>query len=202
LDRQPARQGTFMTTDASVAMTDIKAAYPRQPRTVRLALIAAFVTAVLAGPITMTLFVAGVSVRGIPLFNFTDVADMIESMAEVLMYSTLWGLIGSVPAAIINTLLLAYLARRRRDASGLAIGSGLTLGFLIGATLPSIVFLKDDGFGQDIGQTFLEFAASVGLPFVIAGGLMGTLHWLIAIRPRRRWRLFQERERAALVAME
>jgi hypothetical protein len=32
--------------------------------------------------------------------------------------------------------------------------------------------------------------------------LMGALHWWIAIRPRRRWRLFQERERAALRAME
>jgi hypothetical protein len=39
-------------------------------------------------------------------------------------------------------------------------------------------------------------------PVTMAGGFMGALHWLIAIRPRRRWRLFQERERAALLAME
>ena len=191
-----------MTTDASVAMTDIRAASPRQPRTVRLALIAAFVTAVLAGPATMILFVAGQSVRGEPLFSFTDVADLIASIAMFMMYSALFGLVGSVPAAVVNTLLLADLARRRRDASGFAIGSGLTLGFLVGAILPSIVFLRDGEFGHDGDQTFLEFAASVGLPFVIAGGLMGALHWLIAIRPRRRWRLFQERERAALLAME
>jgi len=191
-----------MTIDASVAMTDAKAAHPRQPRTIRLALIAACLTAVLAGPVTMILLVAGQSMRGEPLFSFSDVADMIASIAEVLLYSTLYGLVGSVPAAIINTFLLAYLARRRRDVSGLAIASGLTMGLLIGVTLPSIVFLMDDGFGQDIGQSYLEFAASIGLPFVIAGGLMGALHWLIAIRPRRRWRLFQERERAALLAME
>jgi hypothetical protein len=77
-----------MTGDASMATMGSKPAYPRQPRTIRLALVAAFATAMLAGPITM------------------------------------------------------------------------------------------------------------------AGGFMGALHWRIAIRPRRRWRLFQERDRAALLAME
>lgn len=191
-----------MTADVSVATTDIKAAYPRQPRTVRLAVLAAVATAVLAGPVTMTLFVAGQAAQGMPLFSFADVADMIATISVAVMYSTLFGLVGSGPAAIINTLILAYLARRRRDASGLAIGSGLSLGFLVGVTLPTMVFLLDEGFGNDTGQGFLEFAASAGLPFLMAGGLMGALHWWIAIRPRRRWRLFQERERAALLAME
>jgi hypothetical protein len=181
---------------------DTRAAYPRQPRTVRLALLAAVVTAVLAGPVTMTLFVAGQAAQGMPLFGFTDVADMIATITVAVMYSTLFGLAGSVPAAIINTLILAYLARRRRDTSGLAIGSGLSLGFLVGVTLPTIVVLLDQGFGDGTGLGFLEFAASVGLPLLIAGGLMGALHWWIAIRPRRRWRLFQERERTALLAME
>ena len=191
-----------MTTDASATTTSTKAAYPRQPRTVRLAVIAAFVTAVLAGPVTMFLFVAGQAVQGMPLFGFEDVADLVAKIAVFAMYASLFGPVGSIPAAIINTLILAYLARRRRDASGLAVGSGLVLGFLVGVMLPTIVFLLNEGFGDDIGQGFLEFAASVGLPLLIAGGLMGALHWWIAIRPRRRWRLFQERERAALLAME
>ena len=191
-----------MTTDASVVMTDVTAAQPRQPRTIRLALLAAVVTAVLAGPVTMALFVAGQAAQGMPLFSFSDAADMIVTIGVAVMYSTLFGLIGSAPAAIINTLILAYLARRRRDTSGLAIGSGLSLGLLVGVTLPTIVVLLDEGFSDDTGQGLLEFAASAGLPFLVAGGLMGALHWWIAIRPRRRWRLFQERERAALLAME
>ena len=191
-----------MTTDASVVMTDVTAAQPRQPRTIRLALLAAVVTAVLAGPVTMALFVAGQAAQGMPLFSFSDAADMIVTIGVAVMYSTLFGLIGSAPAAIINTLILAYLARRRRDTSGLAIGSGLSLGLLVGVTLPTVVVLLDEGFSDDTGQGLLEFAASAGLPFLVAGGLMGALHWWIAIRPRRRWRLFQERERAALLAME
>jgi hypothetical protein len=191
-----------MTTDASVATTDTHAAYPRQPRTVRLAVLAAFVTAVLAGPVTMVLFVAGQAVQGMPLFGFEDVADLVANIAVFTMYAALLGLVGSVPAAIINTFLLAYLARRRRDTSGLAVGSGLVLGFLVGVMLPTIVVLLNEGFGDDTAPGFLEFAVSVGLPLLIAGGLMGALHWWIAIRPRRRWRLFQERERAALLAME
>lgn len=191
-----------MTTDASVTPTDAKAIYPRQPRTVRLALLAAVVTAVLAGPVTVILFVAGQAAQGMSLFSFTDVADLIANIAVIAMYSTLFGLVGSIPAATINSLVLAYFARRRRDASGLAIGSGLALGFLVGVTLPTVMFLMNEGLGEDIGQGFLEYAASTGLPFLIAGGLMGVLHWSIAIRPRRRWRLFQERERAALLAME
>lgn len=189
-------------TDANVILTNSKASHPRQPRTVRLALLAAVTTAVLAGPVTMTLFMAGQAAQGTPLFSFTDVADMIARVAVAVMYSTMLGLVGSVPAAIINTLILAHLARRRRDGSGLAIGSGLSLGFLLGVTLPTIVVLLEQGFGDETDLGILELAASVGLPLVIAGGLMGALHWWIAIRPRRRWRLFQERERAALLAME
>lgn len=191
-----------MTTDTNAMPTAAKAVYPRRPRTVRLALLGAFVTALLAGPATLLLFVAGQATQGMPLFSFSDVADVIANIAVVLMYVTLYGLVGSVPAAIINTLLLAHLARRRRDASGLAIGSGLSLGFLVGVVLPTIVVLLNERFRDDAGLGLLEFAANVSLPLLIAGGLMGALHWWIAIRPRRRWRLFQERERAALIAME
>jgi hypothetical protein len=186
-----------MTTDASVTQMDAKAAYPRPPRTIRLALIAAFVTAVLAGPVTMTLFLSGQAAAGGLPFRVAA-----ERLAELLMYSTFVGLIGSIPAAIINTLLLAFLARRRRDASGFAIASGLTLGVLIAGTLVTLVFLDEGWLGGDDGQRFLSYLLNLGLPFLVAGGLMGALHWRIAIRPRRRWRLFQERERAALLAME
>jgi predicted membrane-bound spermidine synthase len=131
------------------------------------------------------LFVAGQAVQGMPLFGFEDVADFVANIAEFTAYSALLGLVGSVPAAIINTLFLAYLARRRRDASGLAVGSGLVLGFLVGVMLPTIVVLLNEGFGDDSALGFLEFATTVGLPLLIAGGLMGALHWWIAIRPRR-----------------
>jgi MFS family permease len=189
-----------MTTDASVTPTHVKGAYPRPPGTVRLALIAAFVTAVLAGPTTMILFLAGLAALGEVPFYFADVADMIERIAGLLMFSTLFGLVGSIPAASINTLLLSYLARRRRDVSGLAIASGVTLGLLVGTTIAVIVSVFDQGFGAT--SELLSVALSLGLPLMVSGGFMGALHWSIAIRPRRRWRLFQERERAALLAME
>jgi MFS family permease len=190
-----------MTTDASVIPMDAKAAYPRPPRTVRLALIAAFATAVLAGPVTMALFLAGQAALGIYILGFTDVVDAITSIAELVMFSTLGGLVGSIPAAVVKTLLLAYLARRRRDASGLAIASGLALGLLVGAAIAVIVAMIDQRF-DETGERALNVTMMLSLPFTVTGGLMGALHWRIAIRPRRRWRLFQERERAALLAME
>lgn len=191
-----------MTTEASVATTDSKAASPRQPRTVRLALLAACVTAVLAGPVTLTLFLAGETARGAFPFYYTDVADVVAQMAEMVLYSAAFGLVGSIPVEIINTLLLAHLARRRRDTAGLAIASGFALGFLVGVTIAIVIFLFDDMFTASTIDRLKEFALDVGLPFLVAGGFMGALHWSIAIRPRRRWRLFEERERAAFLAME
>ena len=187
-----------MTSDASVAAMGSRVAHPRQPRTIRLALLAAFATAVLAGPVTMTLFVAAQTAQGMSLFNFHDVTDLAGDIAELLFYSILYGLVGSVPAAGINTLLLAYLARRRRDAVGLAIVSGQALGFLVSVTIATLIFLFDDMFTVRI----IELALNFSLPMLVAGGFMGALHWSIAIRPRRRWRQFQEQERAALLAME
>lgn len=184
-----------MATDARLGAADTNngRAYPRPPRTIRLALLAAFVTAVLAGPVTAILFIAALATRGMPMPDLDDIEDLIE-IGELLIYSSLFGLVGSIPAATINTFLLAFLARRRHDALGIAIASGATLGLLAGATIGVIEFLTED--------RALMFAVSIGLPFLTTGGLMGALHWIIAIRPRRRWRLFQERERAALMAME
>ena len=191
-----------MTTDASVTPTDAKAVYPRPPRTTRLALIAAFTTAVLAGPVTLTLSLASEVWRGdLPFYN-SGALELATWIAEMLIYSAAFGLVGSIPAAVINTLLLAYLARRRRDAASLAIVSGLALGFLVGAVIAVILFLVDDMFSPSTVDKLTDIALDAGLPLLVAGGLMGALHWRIAIRPRRRWRLFQERERAALHAME
>ncbi len=190
-----------MTTDARAATMDTKAAYPRQPHTVRLALLAAFVTAVLTGPVTLTLFLAAAVVRGGFPFRFDDAADMAERMAELVVYSAAFGLVGSLPAATINTVLLAYLARRRRDTASLAVVSGLALGFLVGVLI-TIIVGYDHLFAADRLDRLLGFALDLGLPLLVAGGLMGALHWSIAIRPRRHWRLFQERELAALRAME
>jgi MFS family permease len=186
----------------SVPAMDKKAAYPRQPRTVRLAVIAAFVTALLAGPVTLTLFVASEAGRGGLPFYHTEALELALQIAMMLIYSAAFGLVGSIPAAAINTFLLAYLARRRRDAASLAIGSGLALGFLVGTAMAVIFSLVDDMVTASTLDRLLDFALDAGLPFLVAGGFMGALHWWIAIRPRRRWRLFQERERAALLAME
>ncbi|WP_162916633.1 hypothetical protein [Dongia deserti] len=165
-----------------------------------MALLAAFVTAVLAGSVTWTLFMAGLVLQG--AFPFFISGMDLQDLAEMFLYSTLAGLVGSVPAAAINAILLAWLARRGRDAGWLAIASGGSLGFVIGGALATLVLAMNDGTLFWESNRILGVALSFSLPFTTAGALMGALHWRIAIRPRRAWRLFQERERATLRAME
>jgi hypothetical protein len=174
------------------------AGWPRRPRRLAQSLAAAIVTAFAAGPIT---FIFGMAILmandPMPRTLSADFGDLIEGIANTSMA----GLVGSVPAAIINTLTLGWLATHGRDSLGLAIASGLALGALIGVTACILV--------ASIGETDSTFTIEkliptlpISLAFIAAGGLMGALHWRIAIRPQRRWRLYQEQERIALRAME
>jgi hypothetical protein len=43
---------------------------------------------------------------------------------------------------------------------------------------------------------------TVSVVFVLTGVLMGLLHWVIAIRPQRRWRLTLLRDAESIQAME
>ena len=174
------------------------AGWPRRPRRLARGITAAIVTAFAAGPVTFIFGMAILMANDPMLHAFTaDLGDLIEGIVNTSMA----GLVGSVPAALINTIILGWLAAHGRDGLGLAIASGLALGTLIGVAACILV--------ASIGETGSTFTIekliptlSISLAFIAAGGLMGALHWRIAIRPQRRWRLYQERERIALRAME
>ena len=83
-DEEGTEGKPLMTTDASVAMTDTKAADSRPPRTIRLALIAAFVTAVLAGPVTLALFLAGLAATGAMPFSFMAGSEVAKRSTDDL----------------------------------------------------------------------------------------------------------------------
>jgi hypothetical protein len=173
------------------------------PRPIRDALIAAFATAILAGPSTWFLFLAALALQDGAILPIWDGSTLLPGLGEIMMFSTVAGLLGSVPAATINSILLAWLARRGKDSLWPAIASGCCLGLAAGAAIVSLVIMPDEPDGLLPGaDRMLRAVLSFGPPFFAAGGFMGAIHWRIAIRPRRRWRLFQERERAALLAME
>ena len=107
----------------------------------------------------------------------------------IMFYSSLICLIGSIPAAGLNAIVLSSTARKGIDAAWWAVGSG----GLIGLVVAVIIFdlLAD---GRLDGKLALWFGAT--------GTLMGGLHWYIAVRPRRRWRLSLLHDEALIRAME
>lgn len=109
----------------------------------------------------------------------------LATMAE----SSLICLIGSIPAASLNAIVLGVGARKSLDAAWWAMFCGGVIGLLTAAILASLFTTR----GVD-GKLALWFCST--------GALMGALHWYIAIRPRRRWRLSLLRDDEAMRAME
>jgi hypothetical protein len=103
-------------------------------------------------------------------------------------YSSIFCLIGSIPAAALNAFMLSRFARRGADEAVVAAISGGTIGFLV-----ALLFMGFSGGWVD-GIFLLWFSTT--------GSLMGLLHWLIAIRPHRRWRLALVNDEEAIRAME
>jgi ABC-type branched-subunit amino acid transport system permease subunit len=101
-----------------------------------------------------------------------------------LLFASLICLIGSVPAACVNAYILSRAANNEMDAPWFSALSGGLIGALVAMLM---------------GAPGLN---ALGALFAITGALMGLLHWLIAIRPRRLWRLHMLRDEAAIRAME
>jgi hypothetical protein len=112
----------------------------------------------------------------------------IGGWVSVAAYSAIFCLIGSVPAASLNAFMLNRFARRGADEAVVAASSGGTIGFLV-----ALLFMGFSG-GWVEGVFLLWFSAT--------GTLMGLLHWVIAIRPHRRWRFSLLRDEEAIRAME
>lgn len=168
---------------------------PPAPNLVAQGLAGAIVTALAAGPITFVFGMVILVAQGDRPFAFSiELGDLIEGTFETSKI----GLIGSAPAAVVNTLLLGWLALHDRDRIAVAVASGTTLGAAIGFL--ACMLLASFGQGGTIEALLptLWFA----LAFIATGALMGALHWRIAICPSRRWRLLQEQRRIALSAME
>ena len=112
----------------------------------------------------------------------------IGGWVSVAAYSSIFCMIGSIPAAALNAFTLSRFAQRGADEAVVAAISGGTIGFLV-----ALVFMGLSG-GWVEGIFVLWFATT--------GTLMGLLHWLIAVRPHRRWRLALVRDEDAIRAME
>ena len=102
----------------------------------------------------------------------------------IMVFASLFGLIGSLPAACLNALVLGLAARHDKDEAWLSAVSGALIAMLVAVVMSAM------GVG------------TMGVAFVLTGILMGLLHWVIAIRPRRRWRLSLLRDEEAIRAME
>ena len=111
------------------------------------------------------------------------------SWFSLLFFSALICLIGSIPAACLNAILLAFGARRGLDMIWWATGSGSAIGVLVAFLL----------FGLGSAEDFKRFTV---LWFGTTGALMGALHWYFAIRPRRHWRLSLLHDEELIRAME
>jgi hypothetical protein len=117
--------------------------------------------------------------------SFLEFSGMLGAF---VVYSAFICLIGSIPAAALNAVALNHLAHNERDAVWWAMTTGGLIGLLV------IIILN--------GLAGSTLDPLVALWFAATGALMGLLHWLIAIRPRRRWRLWLQHDQEAIRAME
>jgi hypothetical protein len=137
------------------------------------------------GPTLVLLFGLFELVRHWPAFNGARLGGWIAIAA----YSIFICLVGSIPAASLNAVVLSRFARRGADEAVVAAISGGTIGCLV-----AIIFVASFSGGRLDAVFVLWFSAT--------GTMMGLLHWVIAIRPQRRWRLSLWRDDEAIRAME
>ena len=137
------------------------------------------------GPTLVLLFGLFELVRHWPAFNGARLGGWIAIAA----YSIFVCLVGSIPAASLNAVVLSRFARRGADEAVVAAISGGTIGFLV-----AMIFVASFS-GDRLDAVFV-------LWFSATGTMMGLLHWVIAIRPQRRWRLSLLRDDEAIRAME
>jgi len=115
-------------------------------------------------------------------------ARELGTLGTLIGFSSVICLIGSIPAATFNAIALNHLVHRERDAVWWAMTSGAIVGLLVALIMSNLT-------DSTLHPTF-------ALWFSATGALMGWLHWLIAIRPRRRWRLWLLHDQEAIRAME
>ena len=112
----------------------------------------------------------------------------------LLGVASLFCLVGSVPAACLNAFILHRAARNSMDAFWVSMISGAAIGAIALMVVSGI--MSDRLFGSGILEPLVLLA------FSSTGACMGLLHWVIAIRPRRKLRKRLEYDVDAIQAME
>jgi hypothetical protein len=124
-------------------------------------------------------------------------------IADAALQSLIYGWILALPPVGIHALAVTYLARWRLDSPRTSIAVGIGIGLLAATCLVLYIMHVDEG-GSRLMKTDPAFPwvlASLPLIFGLTGALMASLHWFIAIYPRRRLRL-ASRDGEAIRAME
>ena len=120
--------------------------------------------------------------------------ETIGKLPRVVFFSSLICLVGSAPAACVNAYVLNRAARAARDSAWVALFSGAVIGIVVLLILTRFM----SGVLPRFQPEFLLFI----LLFAMTGACMGLLHWVIAIRPRRKMRKRLEYDVDAIQAME
>lgn len=157
-----------------------------RPRLVKGAAIGAISTAFLAGPVLFCIIVVLELFRDPDLRNLSTV---ISTLPVALPLASIFGLFGALPAAIVNATVLALATKCKFDGWLLALLCGALCGITIAPVGLRMFAYRDfsrywNG-GEDSTQIIICFGAT--------GALMGLIHWLIAIRRLRNWRLAASR---------
>jgi hypothetical protein len=106
--------------------------------------------------------------------------------AATFALSTIFGLVGGIPAAVAGLIVARMLMRKEMDAAWVAIVVGSAIGAVL--AIPCYIFAGSDAFVLSIAA----WMASV---------ILSLIYWLIAVRPHRHWRL-THRDAEAIRAME
>lgn len=122
--------------------------------------------------------------------------------ATLLLESSLYGSVITLPSTLVHFVVVAVLAHRARDAFGWSMLSGAVIGAVLAGILIWVLVASGEAGGFDSLQEALLFLAGASTPFLTTGALMGLLYWQIAIRPQRRWRLLRWQGEVAIEAME
>jgi hypothetical protein len=143
------------------------------------------ITAVVTMPILIVLFVS--------VLTLAYPADAerfgLRFVAYVVLDSLVYGWMFALPPVGLHAVAVALLARRRRDSVGISITVGVGIS-LLAATGFAVLMLAQGGLRLwKTDPAFPWVLASLPLIFGLSGALVASLHWRIAIHPRRKLRL-------------
>jgi hypothetical protein len=139
-------------------------------------LVAIAVCAAIAGPTTliMVLIWSAITYPDFPVPESFGTRDIVGT-AIVLCLSSAYGLVGGLPAAILNSTLHLTLVKHRRDRPFGSAVSGSFFGAVFGYVVVASISY-DPRY-----ETKLE----IMYPLALAGALIGFLYWVLAVRHYR-----------------